>query len=163
MRGDLLVTLVGRVTKDPEAERKLVQAKLDRLQAELTKAEGELAERINGHDEGIAEAEAKADKALLALQRAERDSRVAQNEYQNILLDIEARKMSAERVQGIVLVKAEETKSATEAHAEAAQGVYEARSQSARILAASAGLRHRIERLKDRIALHRQKHSDVLA
>jgi hypothetical protein len=162
LKGDAPVELIGRVVKDPEAERKLVQAKLDRLQIELDKAEAELAERIKGHDAGIADAQVKSAVASTEADVARRAEDAARMDYSELLGQIDELKALADVKCAEVMQAVGVREAALKASASAADEVAKVQGDSARILAASAGTRHRIERLRDRIALHRQKHADVL-
>jgi hypothetical protein len=162
LRGEAPVELIGRVVKDPEAERKLVQAKLDRLQKELDGAEAALAERIKGHDAGIAEAQARSAEASTAVGLAMAALDTVRLDYSELLEQVDELRALAEVKHAEVLRAVDARESALKASATAVTEVERTSADSARILASAEGIRHRVQRLKDRMALHRQKHADVL-
>ena len=162
LRGDDPFVPVGRVEKNPEVERRTAQAKLDRMTAALTKTEAGLAERIEGHDRGIAEAEdaqmmatVQHGSAVCILEGKRRDRDTLQEQLERT---VRAIAVADARIEVAIAFSEERSQKLLDAQRATAN----IRHHSAAILASAEGVRHRIKRLQDRIALHRLKHADVL-
>jgi hypothetical protein len=162
MKGDLPVTLVGRVVKDPEAERKRVGEKVERLRAAIARREEALLESVSDHDAGIASAKedlAKANSNMDTVQGA----LVAQVGYlgqlkekaEDLRLKIEVAKSYVERINGDAILAGGVVK-------EKSDVLRDLCDRSNRIMAASLPERMRIDRLTAMLALYRQKHAGVL-
>jgi hypothetical protein len=164
LAGQAAPTLIGRVVKTPaaqEAARAHAKKELERMRALLLEAEEQLARHIEGHDTGVAEAEAQLAEAVEQQRRTRDDldfSRTCLSELEGQLvtlrtaidsrLQVVAEQTEKLRIAGLAADERERERAAIKAKSNA--------------IFAAPVLRQRIERIKTRIALYRQRKADLL-
>jgi hypothetical protein len=158
LAGQAAPTLIGRVVKTPaaqEAARAHAKKELERMRALLLEAEEQLARHIEGHDAGIAENEAHFRSIVGMEQGIVDDYECARRDLAELLLKYVHIARWRVTVQGNIVV------SVSIARERAQRALLDLRLRSAAIRAAPE-LRHRIERIKTRIALYRQRKAELL-
>jgi DNA repair exonuclease SbcCD ATPase subunit len=162
LAGETPSTSFVKVKKNADLERERVTKKIANLEAIVAKLEAEVVERIQGHDAGIAQAERNLASATEAVQAAD-DLRVAQLGTLGQLNERLAELLASIEVQKAYVEKAADGLCNSEAMRQAQETILnDLRTASDRILDSTAPTRHRIERLKAKIAAAKQQHPDVL-
>lgn len=162
LAGETPSTTFVKVTKDPSLERERVTKKIANLEAIVGKLEDEVAEKIAGHDRGIAEAEGNARIVQAGLAFAIDAASIAKGRLGEMEVQLEELKAAIARKKSDVDALGDLVTDALREKAVADAAVTEAKEASQRILDQAKPLRHRIERLQGKIALTKQQHADVL-
>lgn len=149
LAGDDPPALLGRVEKTKAAEDQTAK-RLERMATEIAGLELEIVERLQGHDMGIEEARA-------ALEDASQEASDAREDEGDARSELDAAQIEVTRAKSH-LAECEADLVASEASVEEKLSALSAlENKSAAIQASAEPLRHRIKRLRDRMALIRQK------
>jgi chromosome segregation ATPase len=162
LAGETPSTSFVKVQKNADLERERVTKKIANLEAIVANLEAEVAERIKGHDAGIAAAEEELTNATEAMDTAE-EVRLAQvGSLAQLEEKMEALKASIIIQKAHVDLAAEAVIDAGRARQSKSSRLNDLRAASQYVLDSAGPLNHRIDRLKAKIAATKQQHADVL-
>jgi hypothetical protein len=156
LRGETPSAPAARVERNVELERKRAEGKLKVLRDALAKNQAELAERIDGHDRGIVTAAAELEVARVNLMDGDQHLAGARSKLADMEAAVLAQRQHVTDLEG-------ELDGLREMAGSKESELVALRSRSEQILASAGGIRHHIERLGARIALHVQRNAGVLA